>query len=51
MSGYDKMAELLDEFGADEILGALMRSLSDDELNDNAEFIARMFDFDFESGE
>ena len=21
MSGYDKMAELLDEFGADEILG------------------------------
>lgn len=51
MSGYDKMAALLDEFGADEILESLMRSLSDDVLDDNAEFIARMFDFDFESEE
>lgn len=51
MSGYDKMAALLDEFGADEILDALMRSLSDGELDDNADFIARMLDFDFESEE
>lgn len=51
MSGYDKMAALSDEFGVDEIFWLLMRSLSDDELDDNAEFIARMLDFDFESGE
>lgn len=35
--------------GADEILESLMRALSDDELDDNAKFIARMLDFDFES--
>ena len=34
-----------------EILDSLMRSLSDGELDDNADFIARMLDFDFESEE
>lgn len=51
MNGYDKMAVLVDEFGAGEILDSLMRSLSDGELDDNADFIARMLDFDFESEE
>lgn len=32
-------------------LESLIRSLSDDALDDNAEFIARMLDFDFESEE
>ena len=51
MSGYDKMVALCEAFGPDEILEELMRALSDDELDDNAEFIARMLGFDFESGE
>lgn len=51
MSGYDKMAALLDEFGAEYVLDSLMRSLSDDELAYSADFIARMIDFDFESEE
>ena len=51
MDGYEKMAALREEFGADEILESLMRSLSDEALDDNAEFIARMLDFDFESEE
>lgn len=48
MTGYDKMVVLSDEFGADYILDSLIRSLSDGELDDSADFIARMLDFDFE---
>lgn len=45
------MVALIDKFGVDEILESILRSLSDVELDDNAAFIARMLDFDFESEE
>jgi ABC-type molybdate transport system ATPase subunit len=47
MNGFDKFDKLIEILGYEEVLDNLLKSLSEDEKQDNADYIARMFDINF----
>jgi hypothetical protein len=48
MKGWKLFEKLKDELGESYLLDSLAQALSDDELYDNMEYIARMNDIDIE---
>lgn len=48
MNGYEKYCELVDEIGYEETAESFARAICDDELSEICDFIARMFDIEFE---
>ena len=48
MKGCELFEKLRDELGDSYLLDSLAQALSDDELYENMEYIARMNDIDFE---
>lgn len=51
MKTWDKLELLIEELGAEEVLDGLCRAMSDRELNENLDYIARMFDIELENEE
>lgn len=47
----DLEEKLREELGAETLLNELEKALSSDELQDNLEYIAKMYDVDYEEGE
>ena len=50
MSGWELFEKLRDELGDNYLLDSLAQALSDDELYENMEYIARMNDIEVEEG-
>lgn len=51
MNGWNLFEEMLDKMGAEKLLEDLAFALSDDELEDNMRFIARMNDIELDEDE
>ena len=51
MNGWNLFEEMLDKMGADKLLEDLAFALSDNELEDNMRFIARMNDIELDEDE
>lgn len=48
MNGWDKFETMLDELGAENLLNELANALSDNELSENMDYIARCYDIELE---
>ena len=48
MTGYEKMEALIEVMGKEALLNELLAALSEDELKENAEWIATMNDIDLD---
>lgn len=51
MTGWEKFEQALEMFDAETLLGNLARALSDDELSENMDYIARAYGVEFEEDE
>lgn len=51
MTGWEKFEQAVEMFDAETLLGNLARALSDDELSENMDYIARAYGVEFEEDE
>ena len=51
MNGFKKFEKIVEAIGVEETLENLLRALSEQEKQENADYIARMWDINLEEGE
>ena len=51
MTGYEKFEKLIEVLGVETVLDDLLQALNSNELEENAEYIGRMRDVEFEEVE
>jgi len=49
MKGYEKFEVIIEELGMEKALDELLKALNENELQENANYIANNWDIDFES--